>query len=99
MPVIVARNFGRLADEIQFSTTDLMREVGLAARELILRRTAQGIAVDGSAFQPYSAAYAVQKAKAVGGAGNVDLQLSGRMLQGLVITEVSENSVTLGFSN
>lgn len=98
MPVIVARNFGRLADEIQFSTTDLMREVGLAARELILRRTAQGIAVDGSTFAPYSAAYAVRKAKEVG-SGTVDLQLSGRMLQGLVITELTENSVTLGFSS
>jgi len=88
---------GERFSEVKLSTTDLMQEVGLLARERILTRTAQGEGADGP-FAPYSAAYAAAKAKALG-AGPVNLQVSGRMLQGLVITAVSENSVTLGFSN
>lgn len=98
MPVIFAKNWGRLADEVQFSTVELMQEVGKLARERILRRTAEAVGVDGTPFQPYSAAYAVRKAKEVG-AGPVNLQLSGSMLQALVITDVTDHSVTLGFSH
>lgn len=97
MPVTVHLT-GTRFEEIQLSTADLMREIGLLARERILLRTAAGNASDGSAFLPYSAAYAVRKAAAVGD-GPVNLQLSGRMLQALVITHVTETSVTLGFSN
>lgn len=84
--------------EIAMTSSELMREIGLLARERILRRTAQGIAADGSTFQPYSASYAAVKAKELG-AGTVNLQVSGRMLQAIVITEVTETSVTLDFSN
>lgn len=97
MPVTVRLTGERFA-ELPLSSVDLMREIGLLARERILLRVAAGESTDGTPFQPYSAAYAVRKAKEVGN-GPVNLQLSGRMLQGLVITDVTENRVTLGFSN
>lgn len=98
MPVTVSLTGARFS-EIPLSTVDLMREVGLLARERILRRTAEGQAVDGSAFAPYSAAYAKAKDKATGSSSPVNLQLSGGMLEALVITNVTEKSVTLGFSS
>lgn len=97
MPVTVELR-GQRFSEIAFSTTDLMREIGLLARERILLRTAASTDVNGAPFAPYSAAYAVAKAKEVG-AGPVNLQLSGGMLEALVITEVTDLSVTLGFSH
>lgn len=97
MPVTVTLDGPRFS-EIPLSTQDLMREVGLLARERILLRVARSEAVDGSPFAPYSAEYAKRKAAEVG-AGPVNLQLSGRMLQGIVLTEITENSVTLGFSS
>lgn len=97
MPVTVELRGVRFS-ELKLSTTELMTEVGLLARERILRRTAQSQDVNGAAFKPYSAAYAVAKAKEVG-PGPVNLQLSGGMLGALVITEVTDHSVTLGFSH
>jgi hypothetical protein len=89
---------GQRFAELPLTTTELMREIGLLARERILRRTAQSLDVNGAPFQPYSATYAIAKAKEVG-SGPVNLQLSGGMLGALVITEVTATSVTLGFSS
>ncbi len=97
MPVTVHLTGERFAD-LPLSTEDLMRDVGLLARELILRRVASGISLDGGSFAPYSPAYAKAKGQALGG-GPVNLQVSGQMLQGLVVTDVTHNSVTIGFSN
>ena len=49
--VTVTANFGPLAD-LEFSTRDLMREVGLLARERIIRRTIAGRDENDNAFQP-----------------------------------------------
>ncbi len=97
MPVTVRVNFAPLAD-FPISTKEIMREVGLLARERVLRRTASGIDQFDHAFAPYSPGYALQKAKEVGSA-RVNLQLSGAMLNAIAITEVTEDSVTLGFTS
>lgn len=97
MPVVVTLRGRPLAD-IPLTNRDLMREVGLLARERILRRTASGLDQDDAPFHPYSAAYALQKAKELG-PGIVNLQVSGGMLGAIVILEITENSVTLGFSS
>lgn len=97
MGVESSRSFGRLAD-LKLTDRAFMREVGLLARERIVRRTLSGQDQAGQPFQPYSASYAAVKAKELG-VGPVNLQVSGRMLQGLVIVDVTDNSVTLGFSS
>jgi hypothetical protein len=86
-----------LPSEIQLTSRELMREIGLMAREAILRRTAQGIDSSGAPFVPYSPGYEQQKAKALG-SGPVNLQASGGMLNALTIVDVTDESVTLGFS-
>lgn len=101
--VTVERSFGPL-DELPLTTAEDMREIGLLVRERIVTRTRQGIGADGQPFQPYSAAYALQKEhslgsvfRAHGGYGTVDLTVSGAMLNQLQIVAVTENSVTLGW--
>ena len=97
MPVIVTRNFGPLTN-IQLSTPELMREIGLQAIEIIRRRTRAGMGVEGP-FPRYSPGYAAWKAQAVGGGGTVNLTLSGRMLNDLTITRVTATEVELGFKS
>ncbi len=96
MPVTVKVNFAPLAD-LPLTDRALMREIGLLARERIYRRTIAGRDVADLAFRPYAAGYALRKAKEVG-PGPVNLQLSGAMLNAIVVDEVTENTVTLGFS-
>ena len=91
----VTRNFGRL-DRIPLTTKALMRDVGLLARERVLRRTRQGQDTHGRSFRPYSARYASQKA-GLGGSGRVNLTLSGDMLNAITITRVTDDTVELGF--
>lgn len=94
--VTVERNFKSLVD-LELVTTEDMRELGLLARERILERTAQGVDANGVPFAPYSAGYAKQKAAALG-SGPVNLQVSGNMLNHLTITDVTDESVTLGWA-
>lgn len=88
---------GRPLSDIRFSSRDLMKEVGLLARERVIRRTVSGIDQHDQRFAPYSAAYAKRKALELGSAA-VNLQVSGSMLNALTITELTEKSVTLGFT-
>ena len=92
----VTKNFTALAN-ITLTDKALMREVGLLARERILRRTAAGQDSEGQAFRPYSQKYAEQKAAALGSTGGVNLQVSGGMLNAITIVEVTDDSVELGF--
>lgn len=78
-------------------TRETMREIGLLARERIIRRTIAGKDEQGQAFRPYSPEYAERKAKELGG-GGVNLQVSGAMLNALTIVDVTDRSVTLGFN-
>jgi len=96
MAVTITKNFGPLA-QIELSNRQLMREIGLLARELIVRRTLRGVDENERSFAPYSAGYRAQKAAELG-AGPVNLQVSGAMLNAIQIVELEEDSVTLGFS-
>lgn len=98
MAVTITRNFGPLAN-IPLTSKALMREVGLLARERIIRRTLSGRDQNDAPFHPYSPEYRATKAKELGGGGTVNLQVSGRMLQGLVLSEITETSVTLEFKD
>lgn len=96
MGVTVSRSIPDL-NAIKLTDRALMREVGLLAREKIVRRTISGRDAKGGSFQPYSPSYAEQKAKEGLGGGTVNLQVSGAMLNDLQITEVTDESVTLGW--
>jgi hypothetical protein len=75
-----------------------MREAGLLALEMNRRRTAAGKDADGQPFEPYSEGYRERKAREVGGA-LPNLTLSGAMLNALTIVDVTDDSVTIGFSS
>jgi hypothetical protein len=98
VPITVRRSIPDLA---KFADTMVdratMREIGLMARERIIRRTAQGKDERGQPFQAYSVGYRERKAKELG-VGTVNLQVSGAMLNALTIVDVTDRSVTLGFS-
>lgn len=96
---VTIRKTGTPLDLLTLTDRDLMRKIGLTIRERVIRRTLSGHDEDGGAFRPYSRRYAEQKGKALGGATTVNLQASGRMLQGIVVTAVSDDSVTLGFKD
>lgn len=102
--VSVTRDFGNLAD-LQLVTAEDMRQVGLLIRERIVRRTLSGLNAAGQAFTPYSPGYAEAKGKALGAAAgaNVNLQVSGNMLNQITIIETradrDEASVTLGWTS
>jgi hypothetical protein len=91
----VTRNFGAL-DQIALTDKAIMRDVGLMARERIVRRTRQGTGTDGAPFRPYAASYAKAKAAELGG-GRVNLTVSGSMLNDIGILDVTADTVTLGF--
>jgi hypothetical protein len=90
MPVRITKTGTPLAS-VKLATQALMREVGLLARERIIRRTIAGRDQHDDSFQPYSASYAAVKAKELGAAG-VNLQVSGQMLNAIVITKLTDNS-------
>lgn len=100
MGVTVQRSFGPL-DKLELVTVEDMRQIGLLAREQILRRTARGTDVHGAGFAPYSDGYAKYKRQALGTAA-VNLQVSGNMLNDLTIVDVKAEdekaSVTLGWT-
>lgn len=96
MAVTLSRNFGPLAD-LELSNSALMREVGLLARERIYQRTVAGRDQDDNAFKPYTPSYAALKGRELGTTG-VNLQVSGAMLNAMVILEITDTSVTLGFN-
>lgn len=95
MPVLVETTF-QIGD-LKFTNREVMRNVGLLVRETIRRRTARGESATGQPFEPYSAAYSKRKAEELGGAGTVNLTVSGQMLNALQILEVTDHTVTLGF--
>lgn len=95
MSITVHASF--VVGRVKFSSPQIMRELGLLARETIRRRTMRGLDESGRPFQPYSATYAKQKGKELGKSSPVDLTVSGGMLNALQIVDVTDNSVTLGF--
>ena len=96
MGVVIRRSFGRLPD-LKLTDRETMRAIGELVRERITRRTLAGQDVEGQPFEPYSDGYAKRKSEALG-TTRVDLAVSGEMLGGLTIVNVTDKSVTLGFS-
>jgi hypothetical protein len=96
MAITVTKNFGPLAN-LELTTKQLMREIGLLARERIIRRTIGGRDQHDQSFRPYSAGYRKAKEAALG-AGPVNLQVSGAMLNAIVLTDITDTSVTLTFN-
>lgn len=93
--ITTSRSFRVPLDKIELVTKADMRELGLLARELIIRRTIAGQGVDGP-FAPYSEGYAKRKRAALGSSG-VNLQVSGNMLNDLQIVELTDRMVRLGW--
>jgi len=75
----------KLQAAIQQSREELARELGKRAIEDIRSRTARGIDEDGRPFTAYSPGYALYK-----GSTNVNLQLSGLMLESLIYKSSGE---------
>jgi hypothetical protein len=96
MPVTITVSGPRLS-ETQFTTRDLMREIGLLVRERVLRRTIGGTDANDAPFTPYSATYAALKSAELG-TSDVNLQVSGAMLNALQILDVTDHSVTMGYA-
>jgi hypothetical protein len=92
----VTRNFGPL-DQIPLTTKAIMRDVGLMARERVVRRTREGKTTSGGQMQPYSPGYAKRKAKELG-SQRPNLTVSGAMLNDITLQDVQDDEVTLGFS-
>ena len=97
MGIVIKRNFGPLTG-LKFTTKDDMMALGRLARERIIRRTVMGVAPGGAPFHPYSKKYAERKAKELGSASPVDLQVSGEMLRGITV-EADEKTATLSFTS
>lgn len=74
-----------------------LREAGLLAIEKIRRRTIAGKDASGQPFRAYSPKYRERKAKELGG-GEVNLTVSGGMLNALQIVDLTDEKVTIGFT-
>lgn len=79
-----------------FIRPDASREIGLMLRDRIDDRTRRGVDAKGAPFVPLSDGYAKAKGKA-GLAPVADLQVSGRMLNDMGVTDATSRTVTLGF--
>jgi phage gpG-like protein len=89
----VTRDFGPL--ELTLTAED-MRDVGDFAVRRIRTRTESGKDVRGSAFKDYSPDYAAAKREALGHS-RVDLTVSGRMLNDMQVTSVTNKTATISF--
>lgn len=78
-------------------TREDWRFVGDLARIAIVERTRRGEAPDGVTWPAYSPGYAKQKFEELGDTP-VNLTVSGEMLNNLRIVDVTETSVTLGWT-
>ena len=95
MGVTVRRNFAPLTSIALFTVED-WRQIGLLARDRIVRRTGQGISVDGSPFAPYSEGYAKTRRANAMDSAKVTLQVSGAMLREIQVIP-SEKGVELTY--
>ena len=75
---------------------DDMRYAADRQRDRIVRRTGQGLDVNGQAFKAYSNKYAQRKAKTGRDSGKVDLTWSGRMLKALRTNQVGATFFVIG---
>jgi uncharacterized protein YdhG (YjbR/CyaY superfamily) len=87
MGVTVKKNFGNLTDTVEWSVSD-WRAVGNLIVRRITARTMQGIDVDNATFRRYSERYAETRKKSGLRTDIVNLQVSGQMLGGMIVTPV-----------
>ena len=95
MSVTILRNFPDLRSFV-FLNKDDWGAIGRVQRERIIDRTKAGRDVEGRAFQGYSPSY-IQQLQKEGLGTAVDLEVSGAMLQAIVV-EPDADGVTLRFS-
>jgi hypothetical protein len=84
--ITVRRSLAVPLDRVALVSSEDMREIALLIRERIVRRTLSGTAVDGRPFAPYSPGYAKAKRQALG-TSRVNLQVSGAMLNDMVVVD------------
>jgi hypothetical protein len=98
---IFVERIGVPLDQLELITREDLRELGLLARERIVRRTRQGLGPDGVPFEPLSPEYAKRKRAALG-QDKADLTVSGNMLNDVAVTNIvltdDEAYVELGFT-
>ena len=97
MSVRISTNFPPLGS-IPLAGVGLMREIGDFATRIIRTRTERMIDVHGNTFAPLSEGYAAQKQKALGHS-RPDLVVSGRMLNDMAVLEVTDRSLSIGFTS
>jgi hypothetical protein len=95
MSLTIKRNFPPLTS-IKLTTQADWQAVGMLIRQRIIERTERGVDASGSPFARYSDAYAIEKEQELGH-GDVDLTVSGGMLQSMGI-EATDKGVTLFFT-
>lgn len=79
---------------------DLKQQITDAVVETILKRTAAGKDVNGSAFKKYSDDYKKSLAfKAFGKTSKVNLELTGQMLGTMELIENTENKIVIGWED
>ena len=76
----------------------IMEKVGMKASEMILRRTAKGVDVNGQSFRPYHPDYAEYRKDKGRRVDIVDLNFTGKMYASLTHDVISENEVMLYFA-
>jgi hypothetical protein len=91
--VRVSKDFGPLTLEL---TEQDMRDAGDLLVRRIRTRTEGGTDVRGAAFRDYSPGYEAAKRAALGHA-RVDLTVSGRMLNDMQVTSVTNKTATISF--
>lgn len=93
----IRRNFRDLS-ETPLTSPELMLEVGLLASRRIRTRTESGRDAKGQPFVPLSEGYAKQKQEALGNS-RADLTVSGRMLNDMGVTAVTDQKAEIGFKS
>jgi len=87
----------KLQKDLAFTQDDL-RYAADRQRDRIVKRTGQGIDLNGLPFKAYSDKYKAKKEKSGRDSGIVDLTWSGRMLKALKVSNVSDSAHQASFT-
>lgn len=97
MAITTKRNFGPLTRDVKFTRVD-WNIIGIAITNKIQGRTAAGVDGQNRPFAPYSPRYARLREREGFGKSPVTLQVSGQMMNGMVVLP-TDNSVTVTFKD
>ena len=80
-------NFKKRLEAVKVSLIDeeALTTVSKAAKEIILKRTSDGVSIEGSTFAPYSSSYKIVREKKGMPSDKVDLRRTGEMLDDLAV--------------